>query len=129
MATDILFSDLDLKFIPHPLSGDIGIKTNDQAIKQSIKIILLTMFYERPFHSEFGSSIRRLLFEPFTPMLNVTLERSIEHTLKNFEPRISTTLIKVTANPDNYSMGISIYYTIINTASLQTFNIILERTR
>jgi phage baseplate assembly protein W len=129
MATDILFSDIDLNFTKHPFSGDVSVKTNDQAIKQSMKVLLLTMYYERPFHSEIGSPIRQLLFEPITPMLQVLLQRQIEQVLNSYEPRITIQNINVYLNPDNNSVEITIYYKILNTSALQSFDIILERTR
>lgn len=129
MATDILFSDIDLNFTKHPLSHDVSIKTNDQAIKQSMKILLLTMFYERPFHSDIGSPIRQLLFEPVTPMLQIVLQRHIEQVLHSYEPRITIQSIIVDLNPENNSIEITIYYIVLNTSALQKFDIILERTR
>lgn len=129
MATDILFSDIDLNFTKHPLSGDVSMKTNDQAIKQSMKNILLTMYYERPFRSDIGSPIRKLLFEPLTPMLQVVLKRQIEQVLQSFEPRITIHSINVFLDPENNSVEITIYYIILNTSALQSFDIILERTR
>jgi phage baseplate assembly protein W len=129
MATDILFSDIDLNFTKHPLSRDVSIKTNVQAINQAMKILLLTMYYERPFHSDIGSPIRQLLFEPVTPMLQVLLKRQIEQVLQTYEPRITIHSINVYLNPDNNSIEITIYYIVLNTSALQSFDIILERTR
>lgn len=129
MATDILFSDIDLNFTKHPLSHDVSIKTNVQAINQSMKILLLTMYYERPFHSDIGSPIRQLLFDPVTPMLQVLLNRQIEQVLQTYEPRITIQSINVYLNPDNNSIEITIYYVVLNTSAVQSFDIILERTR
>ena len=129
MATDILFSDIDLNFTKHPLSRDISVKTNIQAINQSMRNILLTMYYERPFHSEIGSPVRGLLFENFNPMTTVVVKRQVEQVLQKYEPRINVQKVDVYANDDNNSIEITIYYNVLNTSTLQTFDIILERTR
>jgi len=129
MATDILFSDIDLNFLPNPLSKDVGRKINDEAIKQSMKMLLMTMFYERPFHSNIGSPINTLLFEPISPMLNVILQKHIEQVLANFEPRIEVDAVQVALREEQNSVDIKIYYRVLNTSALQVFDIILERTR
>lgn len=129
MATDILFSDIDLNFLPNPLSKDVSRKINDEAIKQSMKMLLLTMFYERPFHSNIGSPINTLLFEPISPMLNVILQKHIEQVLSNFEPRIDVDAVQVALREEENSVDIKIYYRVLNTTALQVFDIILERTR
>lgn len=129
MATEVLFSDIDLHFTKHPISGDVVRKTNDEAIKQSLKVLLLTMYYERPFHSDLGSPIRQMMFEPITPILNVVLQKHIEQVITNFEPRITIDQINIHLDPDNNNVEISLYYYIVHTTILKTFSIILERTR
>ena len=76
------FSDIDLRFTAHPVTGDITLLYDEKAIKRSIKQLLLTSHYERPFHSEIGSPIRALLFEPPSPMFSVTLRQTIINTIK-----------------------------------------------
>lgn len=129
MATDIIFSDIDLNFLPNPLSKDVGRKINDESIKQSMKILLMTMFYERPFHSNIGSPINTLLFEPISPMLNVILQKHVEQVLANFEPRIDVDSVQIALREELNSVDIKIYYRVLNTSALQVFDIILERTR
>lgn len=129
MATDIVFSDIDLNFLPNPLTKDISRKTNTEAIKQSMKMLLLTMFYERPFHSDIGSPINKLLFEPITPMLNVIIQKNIEQVLVNYEPRIEVDSVEVALIEEENAVDIKVYFRVLNTTSLQLFDIILERTR
>ena len=129
MATDIIFSDIDLNFLPNPLSKDVSRKINDESIKQSMKILLMTMFYERPFHSNIGSPINTLLFEPISPMLNVILQKHVEQVLANFEPRIDVDAVQIALREELNSVDIKIYYRVLNTSALQVFDIILERTR
>lgn len=123
------FSDLDLNFTAHPVTKDIVRKYDEQAIKASVKNLVLTQNYERPFHSEIGSQIRGLLFEPATPMLNIMLKRAITDTIINFEPRVKLDEVLVTLSPDNNEVYVSIYFTIINTVRPLQVDLILTRTR
>lgn len=129
MATDILFSDIDFNFTRNPLSGDVSRKTNEEAIKQSLKNIILTMYYERPFNSSIGSQVKQLMFEPITPLLNILIQKHIEQAITNFEPRVDLDKINVAFREEQNSVDIKIYYTILNSSALQTFDLILERTR
>jgi phage baseplate assembly protein W len=123
------FSDLDLNFTAHPVTKDIVRKYDEEAIKASVKNLVLTQNYERPFHSEIGSQIRGLLFEPATPMLNVMLKRAITDTIINFEPRVRLNEVLVTISPDNNEVYVSIYFTIINTTKPLQVSLVLTRSR
>lgn len=123
------FSDLDLNFIASPTTGDIFKKYDESAIKQSIKSLILTNHYEKPFHPEIGSQINSLLFEPFSPMLKSVLERAIANTIINFEPRVELLSVNALLNPDNHTVYCSIEFKIINTENPLTLDLILQRTR
>ena len=123
------FSDLDLNFTAHPVTGDINIRYDADAIKASVKNLVLTQNYERPFHSEIGSPMYSLLFDLATPLLTVTLQHVITDLITNHEPRVNLTMVQVDVSPDNNSVYVSIYFTILNTQSPITLDIILERTR
>lgn len=124
-----IFSDLDFNFTKNPISKDISRKIDVEAIKQSMKNLIRTMYYERPFNSKIGSPVNNLLFEPASPMVGIMLKKAIEQTITNFEPRVDLEQVVVTMLPDEYTVNIEIHYTILGTQSLQTFNVILERTR
>lgn len=128
MATTVIFSDIDLRFEKHPVTGDIARKINDEAIKISMKNLILTRFYERP-DSRIGSSVTSLLFEPYTPMLSSVIKKTIEQVLTNYEPRIDLESVVVDTKPDDSSVDITIYYRILGSQALQNFTLILERTR
>lgn len=123
------FADLDLNFIANPVSGDISMKFDENAIKQSVKNLVMTNHYEKPFHPEIGSQVNSLLFEPFSPMLQSMLERSIINTIANFEPRVNLIDVSVSLNPDNNSIYCQIIFKIINTERPLTVDITLTRTR
>jgi phage baseplate assembly protein W len=123
------FADLDLNFKMHPVTHDVTLKYDDEAIKASVRNLVLTQNYERPFHSDIGSQIRGLLFEPATPMLQIMLKRTITDTIVNYEPRVRLDNVAVTVSPDNYEVYVSIYFTIINTTRPLQVDLILTRTR
>jgi phage baseplate assembly protein W len=123
------FTDLDLNFLAHPVTKDVTIKTNEQAVKSSIRNLILTSNYERPFHPEIGSQINSLLFEPATPMLPIMLKKAIEFTIYNFEPRVSLTNVNVILSEDENSLDVNIEFVIINTSTPVGLALILYRTR
>lgn len=124
-----IFSDLDLNFIAHPVSGDVSKKYDELAIKQSVKNLILTNHYERPFHPEIGSQISGLLFENWSPMLQSVLRQSIVNTITNFEPRVRLLDVSVDPNEDNNLVYVIITFTIVNTDTPLTVDITLNRTR
>jgi hypothetical protein len=124
-----IFSDLDLNFNPHPVSGDIVKKYDENAIKQSIKNLMLTQNYERPFHSEIGSQIKSLLFELPTSMTGSLIKRQIMDTITNFEPRANILDVTVLLSPDNNGIYCTIVFTVINSTTPISIDLFLERTR
>lgn len=130
MATNTrIFSDLDFNFTAHPVTKDLTRRYNENAIKTALKNLILTSNFERPFHSEIGSPIRRMLFEPATPLLAASLKQAVINTINNFEPRVELTNVAVTVDEDSYTVGISIEFRIINTTRPLTLDLTLERTR
>lgn len=124
-----IFSDINLAFIPNPESGDIQKRFDDDTIKTAVKNLVLTRNFERPFHSEIGSQVKNLLFEPFTPMLNNLLKQTIWNLITKFEPRVTLIDIPVVADPDNNAIQIAIIFTIVNTTRPITLTLTLERSR
>jgi len=123
------FSDLDLNFTAHPVTGDVARLYDENAIKRSVRNLLQTNNYERPFHSEIGSQIRALLFEPASPILNTMLKRVITDTITTFEPRVVVNSVTVSSNADNNSLNVTLVFTIVNTVNPVTMNVVLQRTR
>lgn len=124
-----IFSDIDNNFMAHPASGDLVRKFDEAAIKQSVRNLVLTQNYERPFHPEIGSQLRGLLFEPFSPNLAATLQRAISDTITNFEPRVRLLAVDVKASPDTNSVYVTINFTIVNTTRPLSIDLVLTRTR
>jgi len=124
-----VFSDLDFNFTLNPVTRDVTRRYDEDAVKTSLKNLILTANYERPFHSEIGSPIKKLLFEPATPMLGAMLKRTISDVINTFEPRVNIIDINTVVNPDEESIDISIEFTILNTTAPITLDLTLQRTR
>jgi len=124
-----IFSDLDLNFTAHPVTKDISRRFDENAIKDSIRNLILTRNFERPFHSELGSPIRALLFENSSPLLSMTLRRAIVDVINNFEPRVNLIDVEVVEADDEHSLYVNISFKIINTDSPLSLDLVLERTR
>lgn len=89
------FVDIDLSLARHPITKDVSRKVNESAVIASIKNLVLTKMYGRPFHPELSSQVHSLLFEPLTISNAAILERTIRYVISNFEPRVSVQLVKV----------------------------------
>ena len=123
------FSDLDLNFTPPPVTGDVGFKKDENAVKQAVKNLVLTQNFERPFHSEIGSSLRSLLFEPATPMTKEILRKTISDTITNFEPRVELLGVDIRYTLDDTAVDVRIRFKIKNTFTPIDVSLTLERTR
>jgi phage baseplate assembly protein W len=123
------FSDLDLNFTKNPVSLDVTRRYDEDAVKNALKNLILTSNYERPFHSEIGSPIKKLLFEPASPILGAMLKRTIQDTINTFEPRVQIIDIICVVAPDDNTVDVTIEFTILNTTAPITLELTLQRTR
>ena len=123
------FRDLDLNFTIHPVRKDINTHKNEYAIINSVKNLVLTNHYERPFQPEIGSNIRRLLFENVDTVTAAQIEREIIETVENFEPRVQVSKVTAAADPDNNGYKVTLEFFVINNANPITINFFLERIR
>jgi len=126
---EVVYSDFFTNFSRNSVTGQLNRKTNAEAVKQSIRNLLLTDRYERPFQPEIGSGLRSLLFENYTPGLELRARKMIEEVFDNHEPRAELLKVNIGLNPDHNSISFEIYFRIINTTEPETLEIILERTR
>jgi phage baseplate assembly protein W len=124
-----IFSDIDLGFIPHPITGQLTKKTNREAVKQSVKSLILTDFYERPFKSNIGCGIRHYLFELFSPPIKQAMENTIREVITNLEPRADLIEVLVEDRPDLNAMTVSVAFLVNNDPDPVVLDVILERVR
>jgi len=123
------FSDLDLNFTKNPVTLDVTRRYDEDAVKNALKNLILTGNYERPFHSEIGSPIRKLLLEPASPMLGAMLKRTIQDVITSFEPRVNIIDIICVVASDDQTIDVTIEFTILNTTAPITLDLTLQRTR
>lgn len=128
------YSDLDLDFLAHPTTHDIVKKVGVDAIKRSIRNLVLTNFYDRPFQSSIGSSAQKILFDNINPLTANFLKDAITEVIQNFEPRVKLIEdgargVQVFVSPDNNGYSVIISFIIINRGEPATINLFLERIR
>jgi phage baseplate assembly protein W len=109
------YSDLDLFFFKKQGSGDVNRITDVEAVKRSVRNLVLTNFYEKPFHPEIGSGIRDMLFENMTPITAVVLARKVEDVIENFEPRARLIGVRALPNLDRNEYEVTIEFFVVNT--------------
>ena len=123
------FSDLDLNFTIHPVKKDINKNLGALAVINSIKNLILTNNYERPFQPEIGSNVRRLLFENLDTLTASTIETEINRMIENYEPRVSIIKTIVQADFDKNGFNVYMEFYIVNISAPVTINFFLERIR
>ena len=124
------YSDLDLFFAKKATSKDISKVTDIQAVKRSVRNLVLTNHYEKPFHPEIGSGVRGILFEPMTPLTAYVLTRKIEDVIKNFEPRVRLIGVNAIPNLDRNEYECTVEFFVVNAPTeLVDLTIFLERLR
>jgi phage baseplate assembly protein W len=128
------YSDLDLDFIAHPTTKDVVKKTGLDAIRRSVRNLILTNFYDRKFRSYIGSNAQKILFDNINPFTATFLKDAIIEVIENFEPRVKLAEdddngVIVAVNPDQNGYNVRITFTPINTGAPTVINLFLERIR
>ena len=124
-----IYKDLNLGFQQNTATKDIQKLTDVEAVKRSVRNLINTNHYEKPFHPEIGSNLRAMLFENITPQMNHVISKHIEMLIKNYEPRCR--LVQVNTQPmfdrNGYACQISFY--VVNYPEPVTVESFLERLR
>lgn len=123
------YADIDAVFAANPVTGDVSLRTDEQAVKFSIKNLVLTMNYERPFNSSIGSQIKNYLFEPMDVTTKTLMREVISQTIENHEPRVVLQDVVIYDKPDDHEVVINIMFKIINTEKPLSLTFALERSR
>ena len=109
------YRDLDLFFSRKQGSDDVNKVTDIEAVKRSVRNLVLTNFYEKPFHPEIGSGVRDMLFENMSPITAVVLARKVEDVIENFEPRARLIGVRALPNLDRNEYEVTIEFFVVNT--------------
>lgn len=123
------YVDLDLDFFANPTTKDISKKVGEEAIKRSVRNLVFTNFYERPFQSWIGSNVRKLLFENISPITSLMLIDAIKDVINNFEPRVRLIDVRVNEDIDNNGYNVTLRYVILNRELPVVTSLFLERIR
>ena len=121
--------DLDLSLVLHPIRKDIIPLKDDRAIRNAVKNLLLTNFYERPFNHSIGANLRALLFEPADAITRMAIKDNIERTLTEHEPRIKILDINVQDLRDENAYSIFVSFLIKEFDREEDVEIVLRRIR
>lgn len=128
-ATNRIYSDLDLSFQAHPITGDVARKYDVNAVKQSLKTLILTNFYERPFQPKLGSPVYGMLFENLDIITANSLKLKLELLINKYEPRVRSQQVDVVPIFDQNAFSVSIYFYVVGVREPVTFSTILRRSR
>ena len=124
------FKDISLSFEPHPVSNDLKILKNENAIRRSVRNIVETIPTERFFNSLLGSEVRSSLFGFVDFGTASVIQSQIEIAIDNFEPRVDNVQVQVNPTPERNSFDVTVLFDIIGQEfPTQEFTFILEATR
>ena len=125
------FKDINLSFSPHPVTKDLTVLRNENAIKRSVRNIVQTIPTERIFNSILGSDVRDLLFDNYVDFGTASaIEDQIKIAIQNFEPRVDNLQVNVNPKPDDNEFEVNVLFDIIGQEfPAQDFTFILQATR
>jgi phage baseplate assembly protein W len=107
-----LYADLNSSFIVHPILRDIRPVTDIDAVKSSVRNLVMTSYRDRPFHPEIGTNISRLLFETANVFTAMSLRQEIEHVLATFESRVADVTVQVVDDSERNAYLITIGFRV-----------------
>jgi phage baseplate assembly protein W len=128
------FKDISLSFKRHPVTNDIAVLKNADAIKRSVRNLVQTIPNERFFNSTIGSDVKNLLFENAPGFIDfgtaAIIEKQIFTTIENYEPRVTNLEVNVEPRPDTNEFEVNVIFDVVGqTFPLQDFSFILKATR
>ena len=124
-----IFKDLNLDFQQNSATKDIQKITDVDAVKRSVRNLINTNHYEKPFRPEVGSNLRAMLFEMISPQMNHAISKEIDLMIANYEPRCR--LVEVSSNPqiDRNAYAVTISFYVVNHPEPVVVESFLERLR
>ena len=124
-----IFSDLNLDFVQNPATKDIQKIEDVDAVKRSVRNLINTNYYERPFRPSLGSNLRAMLFELYSPQMNHAISKEIDLLIKNYEPRARLVNVKTNSDPERNGYEVSISFYVVNFTEQVQVQAFLERLR
>ena len=130
LLKEVVFSDVNVTFTPHPVTGKLPVLKNADAVKRAVRNLILTNFGERQYDPLYGGNIRAMLFENANdPLLQDQLKRQIEVAIKNYEKRARVESVAVDVKPDSNALVIRIRFMIVNQRFPVDLEVAIERVR
>ena len=130
LLKEVVFSDVNVTFTPHPVTGKLPVLKNADAVKRAVRNLILTNFGERQYDPLYGGNIRAMLFENADdPLLQDQLKRQIEGAIKNYEKRARVESVEVDVRPDSNLLAIRIRFVIVNQRFPVDLEVAIERVR
>ena len=124
------YSDLDLFFTKKIVGSDVNKVTDIQAVKRSVRNLILLNTYDKPFHPEIAGGVREMLFENMTPIVAQIIARKVEDVIENFEPRARLVGVRAVPDLDRNAYDLSIHFYVVNAPTeLVDLSVMLERLR
>ena len=127
--TKAIYSDIPISFTAHPITGNVKKSINRDAVKNSVRNIILTNHGERFFKPKFGGNVTSQLFENASKFTEFNTARSIRIALQNYEPRAEVINVRVDTNPDTNNLTATLKFRILNDPEPITLDVLLERIR
>jgi phage baseplate assembly protein W len=125
----VRFSDLDLSFLPHPVTGQPKVLTDAKAIEQSMRNLVLTNFYERFYYPDIGCDVESQLFEHFGSAFKTITELKIRRGLSNDEPRGRVLRLDIAPDEDRNTVKVAVTYQALNRSEPVVVQFFLEKVR
>lgn len=113
MKKSLKITDISYNFLPHPVTGNVSLVKNKDAIKQSIKTLLFLNLYEKPYNADINVGLKYYLFENINIIDSQTIKENIRNVLETYETRIILNSVELLFVEKDNSMGITINYTIV----------------
>ena len=124
-----IYRDIPMSFNVHPVTGNMKLVANAESVKQSVKKIVLTNFYERPYQPELGGNVLAQLFENMSPITEYNVTQNIRQALENNEPRAIVEDIITTPVEDQNTLRVTIKFSVRNIPEPIEVDVLLERIR
>lgn len=123
------YSDIDLSFLPHPITGDITVLRDADAVKRSLRNLMYMGYFDRPFEPDLGANLKQLLFEPINPLTEKAIDMQIRGAINRYEPRITVLDLKIEGRSDEHGYNVTLQFVIDTLSTVETISTFLEKIR
>ena len=126
---NVRYRDLDLDFTENPVTFDVSVKTDAEAVRRSVRNLILLRRYDKPFHPEISSKIPDLLFEPPHQITIIGIQNEVRRVITRYEPRAEVNAVTARFLPDTNTIEVTIRFTVLNNPDPIEISISLQRLR